>query len=63
MEIFQAYINKYFPRLNQESYQPFTLTDALKATMYKLIIERITAKQNKKPEDFPGAIFFHEWNN
>jgi nitroimidazol reductase NimA-like FMN-containing flavoprotein (pyridoxamine 5'-phosphate oxidase superfamily) len=60
MSIFSAYIQKYFPELKPGDYQPFTFADAMKATMYKLNIDRITAKQNKKPADFPGALHYDE---
>jgi nitroimidazol reductase NimA-like FMN-containing flavoprotein (pyridoxamine 5'-phosphate oxidase superfamily) len=60
MSVFQSYIAKYFPELAPGDFQPFTIADAMKATMYRLDIEKITAKQNKKPEDFPGALHYHE---
>ena len=60
MEIFQAYIQKYFPELKEGSYHPFSVTDATKATMYRLNISKITAKQNKKQEDFPGAMHYDQ---
>jgi nitroimidazol reductase NimA-like FMN-containing flavoprotein (pyridoxamine 5'-phosphate oxidase superfamily) len=58
MSVFQAYIQKYFLELKPGSFTPFTIEDALKATMYKLTIDRITAKQNKKPDDYPGARYW-----
>jgi nitroimidazol reductase NimA-like FMN-containing flavoprotein (pyridoxamine 5'-phosphate oxidase superfamily) len=58
MTIFQSYVTKYFPDLSPDSFQPFTIADAMKATMYRLSIGSITAKQNKKPEDFPGALYY-----
>jgi uncharacterized protein len=63
MEIFQAYIQKYFPELKEGSYAPFSLADAMKATMYRLSISKITAKQNRKPDDFPGAMRYEEKND
>jgi nitroimidazol reductase NimA-like FMN-containing flavoprotein (pyridoxamine 5'-phosphate oxidase superfamily) len=60
MPVFHSYIQKYFPELTEGSFKPFTLEDALKATMYRLSIDRITAKQNKKPDDYPGALFYEE---
>jgi nitroimidazol reductase NimA-like FMN-containing flavoprotein (pyridoxamine 5'-phosphate oxidase superfamily) len=58
MSVFQAYIEKYFSELKPGSFTAFTIEDALKATMYKLSIGRITAKQNKKPDDYPGARYW-----
>ena len=63
MDIFQAYIRKYFPELKEGSYTPFSLADARKATMYRLNISKITAKQNRKPDNFPGAMRYEEKND
>jgi nitroimidazol reductase NimA-like FMN-containing flavoprotein (pyridoxamine 5'-phosphate oxidase superfamily) len=60
VSVFQSYIEKYFPELKPGSFTPFTIEDALKATMYKLTIGRITAKQNRKPDDYPGALFYED---
>ncbi len=46
-EILQKFIEKYFPDLTKDDYEPFTKSDGDKATVYKINIEKITVKQNK----------------
>ncbi|HJX27990.1 MAG TPA: pyridoxamine 5'-phosphate oxidase family protein [Thermoanaerobaculia bacterium] len=39
-------------------YEPFTDEEMMRAAMYRIDIERWIAKQNRQPDDFPGAFLY-----
>lgn len=56
---FKLQIAKYFSHLKAGTdYQPFTDPEMMRATMYRIAIERWTAKEHREPEDFPGAFWY-----
>jgi nitroimidazol reductase NimA-like FMN-containing flavoprotein (pyridoxamine 5'-phosphate oxidase superfamily) len=56
---FERQVAKYFSHLKSGvDYQPFTDAEMLRAAMYRIEIERWTAKEHREPEDFPGAFWY-----
>jgi nitroimidazol reductase NimA-like FMN-containing flavoprotein (pyridoxamine 5'-phosphate oxidase superfamily) len=54
---FERQLEKYFPHLESgRDYAPFTDEEMLHAAMYRVDIERWTAKEHREPGDFPGAF-------
>lgn len=54
---FERQLGKYFSHLKPGvDYEPFTDPEMMRATMYRIAIERWTAKEHLEPEDFPGAF-------
>ena len=57
--LFDMQVKKYFPdRVAGRDYADFTDEDMLRATVYRVTIERWTAKQNKAAADHLGAAFY-----
>ncbi len=57
----QRLIDKYFPHLRPDEHYHHTTTKELKDTcVYRINIDRWTAKRNVKKPDFPGAFPFGE---
>jgi nitroimidazol reductase NimA-like FMN-containing flavoprotein (pyridoxamine 5'-phosphate oxidase superfamily) len=55
----EGQLDKYFPHLESgRDYAPFTEEEMLRATVYRIDIERWTAKEHREPEDFPGAFAY-----
>jgi len=46
MRIFNEYFIKYFPQVDKNSYDPFTIHDANRAILFKMLINEWSAKQN-----------------
>lgn len=54
---FEFQLEKYFAHLRSgRDYEPFTDEEMMRAAMYRVDIERWTAKEHREPEDFPGAF-------
>ena len=56
---FERQLEKYCSHLKSGAdYEPFTDAQMLRAAMYRIDIERWTAKEHREPEDFPGAFWY-----
>lgn len=54
---FELQLEKYFAHLRSgRDYEPFTEEEMMRAAMYRVDIERWTAKEHREPDDFPGAF-------
>ncbi len=61
MRALQMLLDKYFPHLRPDEHYRHTTTEELQATcVYRIDIDRWTAKRNRKSADFPGAFPFRE---
>ena len=59
--VFEWQMRKYFPHHQTgRDYVDFTAEEASRATVYRLDVERWSAKRNEEPEAFPGA-FAYPW--
>ena len=57
--VFERQLEKYFPHLQPgRDYEPFTDDEMMRAVVYRIEIERWSAKQHQEPEDFPGAFLY-----
>lgn len=53
----QGQLDKYFPHLRpRRDYAPFTDEEMARATVYRIDIEKWSAKEHQQPEGFPGAF-------
>ncbi len=56
---FERQLEKYCSHLKSGAdYEPFTDTQMMRAAMYRIDIERWTAKEHRELEDFPGAFWY-----
>lgn len=57
--VLERQLDKYFPHLRSgRDYAPFTDEEAARASVYRIEIERWSAKEHREPEDFPGAFAY-----
>jgi len=57
----QHQIDKYFPHLRPErDYEPFTDRESARADVFRVEIERWSAKLHQEPADHPGAFWHPE---
>lgn len=57
----QAIMDKYAPHLKPEQdYEPATLDDLKRTSVYQFKIETLSGKRKVVAEDFPGAYWFNE---
>jgi uncharacterized protein len=56
---FERQLEKYFSHLKSGiDYEPFTDADMMRAAMFRIDIERWTAKEHREPDDFPGSFWY-----
>jgi nitroimidazol reductase NimA-like FMN-containing flavoprotein (pyridoxamine 5'-phosphate oxidase superfamily) len=55
----QLLLEKYFPHLKPDhDYQPITLNELKRTSVYRIDIEQWSGKQKKADDDFPGAFLY-----
>jgi nitroimidazol reductase NimA-like FMN-containing flavoprotein (pyridoxamine 5'-phosphate oxidase superfamily) len=58
-EVLARWFTKYAPHLKMgNDFKPFEDKDVARTTVYHLDIDEWSAKQNREPENFPGAYEF-----
>jgi uncharacterized protein len=62
-QVLQKLMDKYAPHLKPgDDYQAPTDAELKVTAVYRIDIEQWSGKQNQKPDDFPGAYRFGEWD-
>jgi nitroimidazol reductase NimA-like FMN-containing flavoprotein (pyridoxamine 5'-phosphate oxidase superfamily) len=55
--VFERQLEKYFPHLRMgRDYETFTDQEMMRAVVYRIDIQRWSAKRHREPDDFPGAF-------
>lgn len=60
-DILSRWFIKYAPHLKMgRDFRPFEAIDVARTTVYRLDVDVWSAKENREPEDFPGAYAFEK---
>lgn len=60
LQFFNNFLQKYFPHVQPGEYEPPTIEQARRATIYKVTIADWTAKKHEVADDYAGAVLYNE---